>query len=150
MHDFVIETKHLTKIYGEQTVLEKVSLHVERGKIYGLLGRNGAGKTTLMKLLLGLASPTAGEIKIFQKPIKGHQKQLYPHIGAIIEAPGFYPNLTGTENLEIFARLRGLKDPLAVKEALHIVGLPYRDKKTVCQIFSGYEAAPRHCQCASA
>ena len=129
MHDFVIETKHLTKIYGEQTVLEKVSLHVERGKIYGLLGRNGAGKTTLMKLLLGLASPTVGEIKIFQKPIKGHQKQLYPHIGAIIEAPGFYPNLTGTENLEIFARLRGLKDPLAVQEALHIVGLPYRDKK---------------------
>ena len=70
MHDFVIETKHLTKIYGEQTVLEKVSLHVERGKIYGLLGRNGAGKTTLMKLLLGLASPHSRRDKNLSKAHK--------------------------------------------------------------------------------
>ncbi|HBG0410378.1 TPA: ATP-binding cassette domain-containing protein, partial [Clostridioides difficile] len=58
MNDFVIETKQLTKIYGNQTVVDKVNLHVKKGRIYGLLGRNGAGKTTIMKMILGLTSIT--------------------------------------------------------------------------------------------
>ena len=65
---------------------------------------------------------------------KGHEKRIYPRIGAIIETPGFYPNLTGTENLEIFAKLRGTPQPNAVKNALEVVGLPYKDKK----LFSKY------------
>lgn len=62
--------------------------------------------------------------------IVGKEKRIYPRIGAIIETPGFYPNLTGTENLEIFARLRGTAFTNAVKNALETVGLPYKDKKT--------------------
>ncbi len=134
MNDFVIETKQLTKIYGEQTAVSKVNLHVKKGRIYGLLGRNGAGKTTIMKMILGPASITSGKVDVFGKNVKGREKLVYPRIGAIIETPGFYPNLTGTENLEIFAKLRGTAAPHAVKNALEIVGLPYKDKK----LFSKY------------
>lgn len=129
MSDFVIETRAVTKIYGEQTAVNSVDLHVKPGQIYGLLGRNGAGKTTIMKMILGLTPITSGEVKVFGQNIKGHEKRIYPRIGAIIENPGFYPNLTGTENLEIFARLRGTAEPNAVKKAMEVVGLPYKDKK---------------------
>jgi bacitracin transport system ATP-binding protein len=129
MSDYVIETKQLTKVYGDQTAVNAVDLHVKSGQIYGLLGRNGAGKTTIMKMILGLTSITSGEADVFGKNIKGQEKRVYPRIGAIIETPGFYPNLTGTENLEIFAKLRGTAAPNAVKNALEVVGLPYKDKK---------------------
>ena len=129
MERYVIETRDITKVYGEQTVVNKVNLHVQKGRIYGLLGRNGAGKTTIMKMILGLTAITSGEVDVFGKNIKGNERRIYPRIGAIIETPGFYPNLTGTENLEIFAKLRGTAQPNAVKEALDVVGLPYRDKK---------------------
>lgn len=134
MSDLMIETKKLTKIYGEQTAVNSVNLHVKPGRIYGLLGRNGAGKTTIMKMILGLTPITSGEVDVFGQNIKGHEKRIYPRIGAIIETPGFYPNLTGTENLEIFAKLRGTPQPNAVKNALEVVGLPYKDKK----LFSKY------------
>lgn len=87
-----------------------------------------------MKMILGLTAITSGEIDVFGKNVKGYEKQTYPRIGAIIETPGFYPNLTGTENLEIFAKLRGTTTPNAVKNALEVVGLPYKDKK----LFSKY------------
>lgn len=129
MNDFIIETKQLTKNYGEQVAVNSVNLHVKKGRIYGLLGRNGAGKTTLMKMILGLTSITCGEVDVFGQNIKGREKRVYPRIGAMIETPGFYPNLTATENLEIFAKLRGTSAPNAVENALKVVGLPYKDKK---------------------
>lgn len=134
MDNFLIETRNLTKQYNEQVAVNGVNLHIESGKIYGLLGRNGAGKTTIMKMILGLTSITSGDIKAFGKDIKGNERIIYPRIGAIIEAPGFYPNLTGTENLKIFARLRGMTKKDGVKQALDIVGLPYNDTK----LFSKY------------
>ncbi len=130
MDDKVIQTKELTKKYGEQTVVNQVNLHVKKGRIYGLLGRNGAGKTTIMKMMLGLTAATSGSIELFGSPLWGNEKTIYPRIGAMIEHPGFYPNLTGTENLEIFAKLRGTASNHAVKHALELVGLPYKDKKT--------------------
>ena len=129
MNSFVIRTKKLTKVYGDQVAVDSADIHVKAGRIYGLLGRNGAGKTTIMKMILGLTPVTSGKVEVFGRNIKGHEKRIYPRIGAIIETQGFYPNLTGTENLEIFARLRGTASPDAVKRALEIVGLPYKDKK---------------------
>ena len=85
-------------------------------------------------MILGLAPITSGEADVFGRNIKGNEKRIYPRIGAIIETPGFYPNLTGTENLEIFSKLRGTAAPDAVKSALEVVGLPYKDKK----LFSKY------------
>ena len=137
MSDYLIETKQLTKIYGEQAAVKNINLHVKRGKIYGLLGRNGAGKTTTMKMLLGLTQPTSGEVKIWGKPLRGNEKKLLPRIGSLIESPGFYPNLTATENLRIFATLRGVPNRNAIKDALNLVGLPYKDKKLFSQYSLG-------------
>lgn len=137
MSDYLIETKQLTKIYGEQAAVKNINLHVKRGKIYGLLGRNGAGKTTTMKMLLGLTRPTSGEVKIWGKPLQGNEKKLLPRIGSLIESPGFYPNLTATENLRIFATLRGVPNRHAIKDALDLVGLPYKDKKLFSQYSLG-------------
>lgn len=131
---YVIATKNLTKVYGDQVSVSSLDLHVRRGKIYGLLGRNGAGKTTTMRMLLGLTEPTQGAIRIFGKDPLKDGKTLYPRIGNLIESPGFYPNLTGTENLSIFATLRGIPRKDAVRESLELVGLPYKDKK----LFSKY------------
>lgn len=137
MSDYLIETKQLTKIYGEQAAVKNINLHVKRGKIYGLLGRNGAGKTTTIKMLLGLTQPTSGEVKIWGKPLRGNEKKLLPRIGSLIESPGFYPNLTATENLRIFATLRGVPNRNAIKDALDLVGLPYKDKKLFSQYSLG-------------
>lgn len=137
MSDYLIETKQLTKIYGEQAAVKNIDLHVKRGRIYGLLGRNGAGKTTTMKMLLGLTQPTSGEVKIWGKTLRGHEKKLLPRIGSLIESPGFYPNLTATENLRIFATLRGVPNRHAIKDALDLVGLPYKDKKLFSQYSLG-------------
>ena len=137
LSEYVIETNHLTKQYGPQKSVANLNIHVQRGRIYGLLGRNGAGKTTTMKMLLGLTQPTSGEVSIWGKPLAGNEKKLLPRIGSLIESPGFYPNLTATENLRIFAALRGLKNQNAIKSALDLVGLPYRDKKLFSQYSLG-------------
>ena len=124
----------LIKEYAGIKVVDGVSFSVNKGEIYGLLGRNGAGKTTIMKILLGLANPTSGKVFILGKDMSvNSEKKVLKKVGCIIENPGFYSNLTGTENLEIFAKLRGL-DQDSVKKALELVNLPYKDKK----IFSKY------------
>ncbi len=137
MKDCIIETKNLTKLYGTQRSVAGVNLHVRKGRIYGLLGRNGAGKTTTMRMLLGLTQPTAGEITLFGRPLQGNEKKILPRVGSLIESPGFYPNLTGTENLQLFAMLRGIPNENAVRSALELVGLPYRDKKLFSQYSLG-------------
>lgn len=137
MSEYVIETKHLTKQYGAQKSVADLSLHVQKGRIYGLLGRNGAGKTTTMKMLLGLIQPTSGEVSIWGMPLRGNEKKLLPRIGSLIESPGFYPNLTATENLRIFASLRGVPSRHAIRDALELVGLPYQDKKLFSQYSLG-------------
>jgi bacitracin transport system ATP-binding protein len=137
MSDYIIKTKNLTKQYGAQKSVSNLNIHVKKGRIYGLLGRNGAGKTTAMKMILSLTRPTSGEIQIFGQNIQGKEKKILPRIGSLIESPGFYPNLTGTENLKIFARLRGVSRRTAVKDALEVVGLPFNDKKLFSQYSLG-------------
>ncbi len=137
MGEFVIETKHLTKQYGAQKSVADLDIHVKKGRIYGLLGRNGAGKSTTMKMLLGLTEPTAGEVLLWGEPLQGNEKKMLPRIGSMIESPGFYPNLTGTENLRIFAMLRGVPNTHAIQDALELVGLPHKDKKLFSQYSLG-------------
>ncbi len=137
MSKYVIETKNLTKQYGTQKSVADLNIHVKQGRIYGLLGRNGAGKTTTMKMLLGLTQPTSGEVTIWGQPLRTNEKKLLPRIGYLIESPGFYPNLTATENLRIFATLRGVPSRNAIKNALDLVGLPYKDKKLFSQYSLG-------------
>ena len=137
MNDYIIQTKNLTKQYGLQKSVDNLNIHVKRGRIYGLLGRNGAGKTTTMKMLLGLTTPTSGTVHIFGENMQTQNQEVLPRIGSLIESPGFYPNLTATENLKIFADLRGLTKASYIKSALELVGLPYRDKKLFSQYSLG-------------
>lgn len=137
MSDYIIETRNLTKKYGDQASVSELNIHVRKGRIYGLLGRNGAGKTTTMRMILGLTAPTSGEVRIFGKQMQGNEKKILPRIGSLIESPGFYPNLTATENLKIFAKLRGLDNENYIKGALGLVNLPYRDKKLFSQYSLG-------------
>ncbi|GAA4291417.1 ABC transporter ATP-binding protein [Anaerocolumna aminovalerica] len=129
MNDYVIETVGLTKQYGMQFGVNDLSLHVPKGKIYGLLGRNGAGKTTTMRMLLNLIRATSGTIQLFGKDYLENPNKIYRKIGSIIESPGFYENLTGQENLQILARLRGQHRKDSVQQALEIVGLDIENRK---------------------
>ncbi len=132
--EYVIETENLTKQYGAITVVDNINLHVPKGKIYGLLGRNGAGKTTAMKMMLRLVYPTTGAIQLFGTNSKEYAQTAYKQIGSIIETPGFYDNLTGRENLQILAKLRGGLSTSKIAQALEAVGLENENHK----IFSDY------------
>ncbi|MDD4849942.1 MAG: ATP-binding cassette domain-containing protein [Gemmiger sp.] len=139
MCKYKIETEHLTKEYGGKKCVQDVNLHIRQGRIYGLIGRNGAGKTTTMRMLLGLTRPTFGQVWMFGVPLEKNERELLPRIGNLIESPGFYPNLTGAENLRIFSELRGIPNRNAVSQALQLVGLPYngKDKKLFSQYSLG-------------
>lgn len=137
MGNWILETKALTKKYDRQIVVDNINLHVPKASIYGLLGRNGAGKTTTLRMIMGLVKPTSGDVEIFGKSIQGNLKPIYSRIGSIIETPGFYQNLTGSENLEILARLRGIHRSDAIQYALSRVGLQNESRKTVSRYSLG-------------
>lgn len=125
MAEYVIETQNLSKSYGDFQAVQNVDMNVEKGKIYGLLGRNGAGKTTTMCMLLGLTEPTEGSIKLFGLDARDgkNRKEIYTRIGSIIETPGFYPQLNAHENLKIFSKLRGDYNPENIEKVLKLVNL---------------------------
>ncbi len=126
-----IKTYNLSKHYNTQKAVDKLNMTVRKGEIFGFLGRNGAGKTTTIRMLLGLIKPTEGNIEIFGVDLKKNKNRILNRIGAIVEYSGFYPNLTGTENLQVYARLMGLKKQKAIQEALEIVGLTDETTKLV-------------------
>lgn len=123
MVEYIIETNNLSKIYSKNIVVDSINMHVEKGKIYGLLGKNGAGKTTTMCMLLNLAYPSSGEIYLFGKNSKKYTKEIYSNIGSIIETPGFYENLTAYENLKIISKLRKDFYPTDINLVLEMVNL---------------------------
>ena len=99
--DYMITTEHLTKKYKNFVSVNQVSLHIRKGSIYGFLGPNGAGKSTTMKMLLGLTAPTKGSFSIDGKHFPEDRMDILKEIGSFIEAPSFYANLTGRENLDV-------------------------------------------------
>ena len=126
----VIQTTGLSKRYRDKRAVDGLDLTVEEGDIYGFIGRNGAGKSTTLKLLCGLARPTQGEALIFGKPIRDPVARR--RVGALIEQPGLYPDLSGRENLRLYAALLGLDSPeRQVSETLETVGLSPNAKKPV-------------------
>lgn len=119
---YMIETKNLTKSYADFTAVAGISLHIPKGEVYGFLGPNGAGKSTTMKMFLGLTAPTGGSFRIGGKQFPRDRMRILKETGSFIEAPAFYGNLTGEENLDIVRRILGLPKS-AVSEALELVGL---------------------------
>ncbi|MDE2845588.1 MAG: ATP-binding cassette domain-containing protein [Gemmatimonadota bacterium] len=125
-NDFVIETKSLTKRFGDILAVDDLSLKVPRGHVFGLLGPNGSGKTTTMGMLLGLVRPTAGSFRLFGGSTP-HSEALY-RTGAIVEFPSFYPHLSGRDNLAFFQQISGNGDSVELDTLLEKVGLAGRGK----------------------
>ena len=126
----VIQTMGLSKQYKDKWAVDHLDLRVEQGDIYGFIGQNGAGKSTTLKLLCGLARPTQGEALIFDKAVRDAVSRR--RVGALIEQPGLYPDLSGRENLRLYATLLGLDSPKQqTDKVLEIVGLEPKEKKPV-------------------
>lgn len=121
----VIKTLNLTKRYGQKLAVNNVSMNVQKGDIYGFIGRNGAGKTTAMKMFLGLTIPTAGSIELFGSKELNRQRS---RIGSLIESPGLYKNLSAYENMKSFALLTDSSNS-EIKELLTLVGLANTGRK---------------------
>lgn len=125
--EYVLRTENVSKVYGKKKVVNRVSMHVKKGAIYGFIGKNGAGKTTFMRMVAGLAAPAEGTIELFGS--KNLEKQRI-RIGSLIEAPGAFANMTAKENLEVVKRELGITGN-AVNEMLSFVGLAETGKKKV-------------------
>ena len=123
--EYIIQTDSLTKNFGSKAAVDKVSLHVGKGEIYGLIGKNGAGKTTLMRLLLGLSNANSGEMKLYGGSDLNNARR---SIGSLIEEPALYKNETALENLRRFAILVPTPDE-DLQKLLELVGLGDVGKK---------------------
>jgi ABC-2 type transport system ATP-binding protein len=126
MTDLAIETHGLGKRFGDRTALHSIDLRVPRGCAFGFLGPNGAGKTTLIRLLLGLAEPTSGTIRMLGHDLPHGRAAALARVGAIVEEPRFHPYLTGRENLEVHAAARDAAAHERIPAALERVGLSRR------------------------
>lgn len=129
MSEYIITTDRLTKQFGQTKVVDSVSLHIKKGAIYGLIGRNGAGKTTIMKMLCGLSQPTDGSFKY--EGFNCSQKEVLSRVGALIEEPALYPNLSAKDNLKIKCLAYGIGDRDYIQKKLELVGLGKVGKKKV-------------------
>lgn len=120
MEDLAIATRGLSHHFGKLNAVNQIDLSVPRGCVYGFLGPNGAGKSTTIRLLLGLIRARQGEIDILGQPFNRRQNSQLARIGALVESPSLYGNLTGRENLEVTRRLLGI-DKKLIDRALAIV-----------------------------
>ena len=121
-----IETQGLSKQFGRHCAVDNLNLVIRPGTIFGFLGPNGAGKTTTIRMLLGLIRPSGGSGRILGFDIVRERAVFLPQIGAIVEAPAFYPSLSGRDNLQVLARTGGDMDKNHTAEVLRVVGLSER------------------------
>lgn len=134
--EVLVSTKNLTKKFGDQFSVDHVNLEIKRGQIFGFLGPNGAGKTTSIRMLLGLMKPTKGEVKLFGKTFNENRIDILRKVGALVEAPSYYRNLTGFENLKLSSKILGVSNA-RIEEVLEIVRLSEVSNKPVKQYSLG-------------
>ena len=127
----IVECRGITKRYGGHCALDHVDLDVLEGEVFGLVGPNGAGKTTFIKILLGLASPTAGSARMFGEDLFTERGRATAAVGAVVEAPVFFEYMSGWDNLWHLSALSGGVPPGQVRKALDIVGLADVARKRV-------------------
>jgi len=132
--EYILQTFDLTKRYKNINVVDKLSMNLKKGEIYGFLGQNGAGKTTTIRMIMGLIKKTSGNINLFGKE---KCNNLNSRIGSIIEYPGNYLNLTAKENLEIHRRMVGIQEKASIEEVLKLVGLNDIKNKKVAKFSLG-------------
>jgi hypothetical protein len=117
-----IEIDDLTKVIDKHKVLDKVSIKLEKGKIYGIKGKNGSGKTMLLRAICGLIKPTEGEVRVGEKVI-GKDAAFPESVGVLIENPGFIPSFSGYENLKMLADIKKLIGKEDIEAVMEKVGL---------------------------
>lgn len=129
---YIVQTAELSKSLKKSQVVDKVNLNVRKGEIYGFIGPNGAGKTTTIRMILNIIRPSGGTVELFGETVTDtSMTQHLRKIGAIIETPGFYLNLTGKENLDIHRLMMDISDRSSIDRALKLVGLSdEKNKKT--------------------
>ena len=134
MNEPILQTESLTKRYQRRLAVDGLSLSVERGDIFGFLGQNGAGKSTVIRMALGLVRPSGGRVLLFGEDMAKHRLgalRALGRVGAIVEAPAFYENFSGWDNLRIFAAMSGGANRKQIEETLDLVGLPTRGRDPV-------------------
>jgi len=119
----VLQTDQLTRKYRQRVVVDRLSLTVERGDIFGFLGQNGAGKSTTIRMALGLVRPTSGRVSVLGHDMARQPLRALQRVGAIIEAPAFYENSSGRQNLRMLAAMSGGAERQRIEMVLEIVGL---------------------------
>jgi ABC-type multidrug transport system ATPase subunit len=131
MSDLLIDVRGLSKKYGSHLALDSFSLQVRRGTVYGLVGPNGSGKTTLIRLLCGLLKPTSGEARVLGIDVIANPRQVRQTVGYMSQRFSLYMDLTGSENVEFFARMHGLRNRARrVADVVSLLSLgPYMDKR---------------------
>ena len=126
--EYILRTNTVSKKYTNYYAVDKVSISIKKGEIYGLIGENGAGKSTLMKMIAGLVEPSEGSIELFGNFVL--QTERY-RIGCVIESPALYVELTAKQNLEVFRKAYGLSSKESVQQILKQVGLSQYENKIV-------------------
>ncbi|MCI8870902.1 MAG: ABC transporter ATP-binding protein [Lawsonibacter sp.] len=126
----VLTVRGLSKYYKQFKALDGLNMRVPKGAVYGLVGRNGAGKTTLIRLLCGLQTPTAGEYALFGVPGGSREiNRVRRRMGAVVETPSIYLDLTARDNLRVQYRVLGLPSEDSIPELLKLVGLEHTGAK---------------------
>ena len=125
----ILKTEKLEKKYGDFAVLNGVDIHIEKGSIYGLIGKNGTGKTTLFRIICGLQGPTSGSYTIYGVNNKKDMSEVRKRMGAIIEKPSIYGDMTAKDNMIEQYKLAGIPDIEGIDELLKLVGLENTGKK---------------------
>ncbi|MCL2717842.1 MAG: ABC transporter ATP-binding protein [Lachnospiraceae bacterium] len=125
----VLKTQNLTKRYGGKPAVDNVSITVEKGDIFGLIGQNGAGKTTFMRIVTSLTTPDSGKIELFGESTAAKLTAARTRMGAMIEMPALYRHLTAEQNLEYCCIQRGIVKRSRIQEVLKIVNLTDTGKK---------------------
>lgn len=132
-----LQTKGLTKRFGERIAIDSVDLAVARGSVFGLLGPNGAGKTTLIRTVLGLTAPTAGTVRLLGRRLPDQRAEALGRVGAIVEQPSFHGHLTGRENLRVAAAVRNPRTRERIDTVLERVGVSERAEERVASYSLG-------------
>lgn len=131
MDKYVLRTNKLSKRYKDEYAIQDVSMNIKEGEIYGFIGRNGAGKTTLIRLVTGLGTITNGTIELFGGNGEDCNSKARKRIGALIENPAFYGDMTAYENMELIRLQKGIPGKGCIEEKLELVGLTNVKKKKV-------------------
>ncbi|NOW57546.1 ABC-type multidrug transport system ATPase subunit [Clostridium saccharobutylicum] len=144
MNNKILEICKVTKVYKTNSiirkitnknsngiVLENVNFSLEKGKIYGLIGRNGSGKSTLIKIIAGLSNATQGKIRIFGEDDEENLRQARKAIGFLVEEPALHFGMTAKENMQLFQKIKGISDNSSIDEILKMVNLHDCNKKKV-------------------